>query len=77
LRDLLNDDTTPELIKAKVMRDLAQSKKHDNVEADLDELETTARKIFIQSGHAHGALDIDFNRACRNLKSGAGSIDDY
>ncbi|KAF1953687.1 hypothetical protein CC80DRAFT_568643 [Byssothecium circinans] len=77
LRALLNGQKTPPLVKAKVMRDLAQSRKLENVEADPDDLETTARDIFIQSGHVHGALDIDFNRACRSLKSGAGSIDDH
>jgi hypothetical protein len=77
LRVLLNDQKTPSLVKAKVMRDLAQSRKLENIEVDPDDLEATAKDIFVQSGHVHGALDIDFNRACRSLKNGTGSMDDH
>jgi hypothetical protein len=45
------------------------------VETSKD-LENRAKDIFMKTGHAYGALDIDFSRACKGLKTGSGSIED-
>lgn len=79
---LLGDENTPVLVKAKVMSHMAELPDQQNNDMILnttdtiEHLQSEARNIFLETGHAFGALDIDFRRACKALNAGSGSIEE-
>jgi CHAT domain-containing protein len=77
LQGLLGVSEVPALIRAKVICLVIQAKSHQDVDGSTDELKNQARNIFVESGHAYGALEIDFNEACKSLKSDVGLVNDH
>ncbi|RYP53597.1 hypothetical protein DL768_001461 [Monosporascus sp. mg162] len=72
LEELLRLPSTPELVRACVIRDLVLAQASLELE-DLASLEKTARAIFDSHGHKTGCLELDLHHVGKNLRGSNGS----
>ncbi len=75
LRNLLTCSAIGPLTKAKILKSVTEDVDIAIAPNTCREEENIAKELFDQSGHIHGALDINVRQTCRDIKNGVGDLD--